>query len=143
MVPDDYKADDSEFYYEGSLPVLTGRFRRKLVGYFNGNIPAGTRIGREVRLVKLPQLNWVFGYLLRDDEHGVVLYVPNGALLPGVEGFHPLRSGREIRQTLPITSSQPPHSSNSTDIPAANLDDNLDHLTDLAEIEGIDGLTRS
>jgi hypothetical protein len=140
MVPDDYDAADSEYYYEGSLAVLAGRFRRKLVGYFNGNIPPGTRIGREIRLVKLPQLTWVYGYLIRDPEHGVVLYVPNGALLPGVEGFHPLRSSREIRQASPVTSNQPPQYPKSTDTQASDLDDNLDHLTDLMEIEGIDDL---
>lgn len=107
MVPNDHGAEDTEYYYEGSLPVLAGRFRRKIVGYFNGHIPPGTRIGREIRLVKLPQLDWVYGYLIRDDRHGIVVYVLNGALLSGVEGFHPLRSGREIRQTRPTNSKQP------------------------------------
>lgn len=142
MVPNDYEAADSEYYYEGSLPVLAGRFHRKLVGYFNGNIPPGTRIGREIRLIKLPQLAWVYGYLIRDGEHGVVLYVPNGALLSGVEGFHPLRSGREIRQMQPIISKRPPHHSNRPDAQASNLDDDLDELSDIMEIEDIDGVPR-
>jgi hypothetical protein len=126
MVPNNYQAGNSEYYYEGSLPVLAGRFRRKLVGYFNGNIPPGTRIGREIRLIKLPELTWVYGYLLRDAQHGVVVYVPDGASLASVEGFHPLRSGREIRQTQSVTISQALHQQNLSAPAAANLDDNLD-----------------
>ena len=134
MDPNDNKMESSEYYYEGSLHVLAGRFRRKLVGYFNGNIPPGTRVGREIRLVKLPQLAWVYGYLIRDDQYGVALYVPNGALLPGVEGFHPVRAGRKIRLAQPITSKLPPHHPNLSELPTTDLDDDLDHLPDLMEI---------
>ncbi len=139
MVAKDDEAENLEYYYEGSLPVLAGRFRRKVVGYFNGNIPPGTRIGREIRLVKLPDLTWVYGYLIRDGEHGVVIYVPNGALLPGVEGFHPVRSGREIRLAQPITSKLSPHHPNLANAKASNLDDTLDDFTNLVGIGDIDG----
>lgn len=94
----DFEADESEFYYEGALPVLAGRFRRRIVGYFTGHIPLGLHTGREVRLVKLPQLNWVYGYLMRAKEIGPVLYVRSAAMLQGVEGFHPMRSASTIRQ---------------------------------------------
>jgi hypothetical protein len=142
MVPNEYEADNSEYYYAGSLPVLAGRFRRKLVGYFNGNIPPGTRIGREIRLIKLPELTWVYGYLLRDAQYGVVVYVPDGASLASVEGFHPLRSGREIRQTQAVNTTQQPHLKNLPTPSAANLDDNLDDLTDVMEIGNLDGTPR-
>ena len=122
--------------------MLAGRFRRKLVGYFNGNIPPGTRIGREIRLIKLPELTWVYGYLLRDAQHGVVVYVPDGASLASVEGFHPVRSGREIRQTQAVTAMQPPHLQNLPKPTAANLDDNIDDLTDVMEIGNLDGTPR-
>ena len=95
---DDFEADESEFYYEGALPVLAGRFRRRIVGYFTGHIPLGLRTGREVRLVKLPQLNWVYGYLMRAKEIGPVLYVRSASMLQGVEGFHPMRSASTIGQ---------------------------------------------
>jgi hypothetical protein len=140
MVATDYEAEDSEYYYEGSLPVLAGRFRRKLVGYFNGNIPPGTRIGREIRLVKLPQLIWVYGYLIRDDEHGVVLYIPNGALLPGVEGFCPVQLGGEIRPAQPITSKLSPHRSNRPDPRASDIDEQADDPPGNVEIEDICGI---
>ena len=48
----DFETDESEFYYKGALPVLAGRFRRRIVGYFTGNIPLGLHTGREVRLFK-------------------------------------------------------------------------------------------
>ena len=94
----DFEVDESEFYYEGALPVLAGRFRRRIVGYFTGHISLGLRTGREVRLVKLPQLNWVYGYLMRAKEIGPVLYVRSAATLEGVDGFHPMRSASTIRQ---------------------------------------------
>ena len=134
-------ADNTEYYYEGSLPVLAGRFRRKLVGYFNGNIPPGTRVGREIRLIKLPQLTWVYGFLIRDSQHGVAVYVPNGALLPGVEGFHPVRSGRQIRHSQPITSKQPPARPKPLEAVESDLD-NLDDFNDLANIEDINLIPR-
>lgn len=139
MFPKDGEVGDSEYYYEGSLPVLAGRFRRKVVGYFNGNIPPGTRIGREIRLIRLPHLTWVYGYLIRDGEHGVVIYIPNGALLSGVEGFHSVRSGGEIRLAQAITSTLPPAHPHPANAKASNLDDTLDDLTNLAGIGDIDG----
>lgn len=80
------------------MPVLAGRVRRRIVGYFTGHIPLGLHTGREVRLVKLPELNWVYGYLMRAKEIGPVLYVRSAAMLQGVEGFHPMRSDSTIRQ---------------------------------------------
>lgn len=142
MVVKDYEAEVLEYYYEGSLLVLAGRFRRKVVGYFNGNIPPGTRVGREIRLIKLPHLTWVYGYLIRDREHGVVIYVPNVALLPGVEGFHPVRTAREIRLAQAITSKLPPHDPHSAHADAAELDATLDDLTNLAGIGDMDRPSR-
>ncbi len=142
MIPKNYEADNPEYYYEGLLPVLAGRFRRKLVGYFNGNITPGTRIGREIRLIKLPELTWVYGYLIREEQYGVVIYVPDGASLASVEGFHPVRSGREIRQTQSVIASPPAHQQNLAASAAADLDDNLDELTDFMEIGYLDGMPR-
>jgi hypothetical protein len=83
----DFEADDSEFYY------------------FDGHIPKGMRTGREIRLVKLPELTWVYGYLMRAKGIGPVLYIRNAAMMEGVEGFHPIRSASEIRNTK--TASEP------------------------------------
>lgn len=94
----DFETDESEFYYKGALPVLAGRFRRRIVGYFTGNIPLGLHTGREVRLLKLPELTWVYGYLMRAKEIGPVLYVRRAAMMKDVEGFHPIRSASTIRQ---------------------------------------------
>ncbi len=130
----DFEDDDSEFSYDGSLPVLAGRFRRKIIGYFNGHIPAGMRTGREVRLVKLPELNWVYGFLMRAKDIGPVLYIKDGSQMEGVEGFHPIRSASEIRQAGGETGATPisrPHV-------GVNLDDDIDALTELeipADIE--------
>lgn len=129
----DFEADDSEFYYEGSLPVLAGRFRRKIVGYFDGHVPKGMRTGREIRLVKLPELNWVYGYLMRAEGIGPVLYIKNAASMEGVEGYHPIRSASAIRQsktTVDLSSKPTQH----THKPAADTDFELDFddLTDLA-----------
>jgi hypothetical protein len=138
MVPNNYDAAGSEYYYAGALLVLAGRFRRRVVGYFNGNIPPGTRVGREIRLVKLPELSWVFGYLLRDERHGVVLYVPDAALLPGVEGFHPTRSGREIRQSQLFTSKIPPHHGSTSQIALLICDDSLSAMSNRLTTDDID-----
>jgi hypothetical protein len=124
----DFEADDSEFRYEGSLPVLAGRFRRKVIGYFNGNIPPGMRTGREVRLVKLPQLTWVYGYLMRAKEIGPVLYIKDGSLMDGVEGFHPLRSASAIRQANSDDTENFTHTLHN----GVDLDDDFDALTDIA-----------
>ena len=118
--------EQPELYFQGSLPVFAGRFRRKRGGYFNGHIPPGTRIGREVRLVKLPELRWVYGYLIATDD-GPALYVPSASMLDSIEGFHPIRSGREIRSAPSSSlspSSQTPHN-------AELLDDDLDDLTNI------------
>ena len=129
----DFEADDSEFYYEGSLPVLAGRFRRKIVGYFDGHVPKGMRTGREIRLVKLPELTWVYGYLMRANGIGPVLYIKNAASMEGVEGYHPIRSASEIRQSKTVIDpssipTQPAHE------PLADTDFDLDFddLTDFA-----------
>ena len=129
----DFEADDSEFYYEGSLPVLAGRFRRKIVGYFDGHVPKGMRTGREIRLVKLPELTWVYGYLMRAEGIGPVLYIKNAASMEGVEGYHPIRSASEIRQSKTVIDpssipTQPAHE------PLADTDFDLDFddLTDFA-----------
>lgn len=135
----DFENDDSEFSYDGSLPVLAGRFRRKIIGYFNGHIPAGMRTGREVRLVKLPELTWVYGYLMRAKDIGPVLYIKDGAQMERVEGFHPIRSASKIRQaggdindpSISATPMSTPHA-------GVNLDDDIDAMTELeipAEIE--------
>ena len=128
----DFEADDSEFYYEGSLPVLAGRFRRKIVGYFDGHIPRGLRTGREVRLVKLPELTWVYGFLMRAKGIGPVLYIRDGTLMEGVEGFHPIRSASEIRQAKPVTDPSP-HYAPAAREPAAetDFDVNFDDLPDI------------
>ena len=97
----DFEVDESEFYYKGSLPVLAGRLRRRIIGYYDGNVPPGMRTGREIRLVKLPELNWVYAYLMRATGIGAVLYVRDAATMEGVEGFHPIRSASEIRQAKP------------------------------------------
>jgi hypothetical protein len=127
----DFEADDSEFYYEGSLPVLAGSFRRKIVGYFDGHVPKGMRTGREIRLVKLPELSWVYGYLMRAKGIGPVLYVRNAAMLDGVEGFHPIRSASEIRQAKPV--SEPPHHAPVAREPVTEteFDVNFDDLPDI------------
>ena len=127
----DFEADDSEFYYEGSLPVLAGSFRRKIVGYFDGHVPKGMRTGREIRLVKLPELSWVYGYLMRAKGIGPVLYVRNAAMLDGVEGFHPIRSASEIRQAKPV--SEPPHYAPVAREPVTetDFDVNFDDLPDI------------
>ncbi|MEO6024761.1 MAG: hypothetical protein ABIP64_16955 [Burkholderiales bacterium] len=70
------------------------------MGYFNGHIPPGTRIVREVRLVKLPELRWVYGYLIATND-GPALLVQSASMMDSVEGFHPIRSGREIRSSPP------------------------------------------
>ena len=129
----DFEADDSEFRYEGSLPVLAGRFRRKIIGYFNGNIPPGMRTGREVRLVKLPELTWVYGFLMRAKEIGPVLYIKNGAMMEGVEGYHPIRSASEIRQSGGESNEELPNVAQSSDaIAGVDLDHDFDALTDIA-----------
>lgn len=141
---DDYEAENLEYYYEGSLPVLAGRFRRKLVGYFDGYVAPGTRIGREIRLVKLPQLTWVYGYLIRDAKFGVVIYVPNSALLRDVEGFSPVRSGLEIRRAQPFTSTRPPYNPNAAKAKTSNADADVD-VDDVAkpvDVEEIDEISR-
>jgi hypothetical protein len=128
----DFEADDSEFYYEGSLPVLAGRFRRKIVGYFDGHVPKGMRTGREIRLVKLPELTWVYGFLMRAKGIGPVLYIKNAALMEGVEGYHPIRSASEIRQSK--TAAHPsPSPTQLAHEPAVDSDFDLDFddLTDL------------
>lgn len=129
----DFEADDSEFYYEGSLPVLAGRFRRKIVGYFDGHVPKGMRTGREIRLVKLPELTWVYGYLMRAEGIGPVLYIKNAASMDGVEGYHPIRSASEIRQSKTVIDpfsvpTQPAHEPLSD----TDFDLDFDDLTDLA-----------
>jgi hypothetical protein len=126
----DFEADDSEFYYEGSLPVLAGRFRRKIVGYFDGHIPKGMRTGREVRLVKLPELTWVYGFLMRAKGIGPVLYIRNAASMEGVEGFHPIRSASEIRQAKPI-SDPPPALVPAEPLAETDFDVNFDGLPDI------------
>ncbi len=128
----DFDDDDSEFRYTGSLPVLAGGFRRKIIGYFNGNIPPGMRTGREVRLVKLPELTWVYGFLMRAKEIGPVLYIKDGGQMEGVEGFHPIRSASEIRQSGSENTSQ---LAGSAHVKGAhgevNLDEDFDALTDI------------
>lgn len=125
----DHAHSDRELYFQGNLPVYAGRFRRRIIGYFTGHIPPGTRIGREVRLVKLPELNWVYGHLIATPD-GPALYVPNASMMESIEGFIPLRSGREIR-----ASSAPPLPPKSTSIEQPISDDDFDDLTDLTIIE--------
>ena len=135
----DFEADDSEFRYEGSLPVLAGRFRRKIVGYFNGNIPPGMRTGREVRLVKLPELTWVYGYLMRAKEIGPVLYIRDAAMMDSVEGFHPIRSASEIRQANAANEApfyQPVHA--SAHIADTDFDDDFETLLEIPVPAGLD-----
>ena len=128
----DFEADDSEFYYEGSLPVLAGSFRRKIVGYFDGHVPKGMRTGREIRLVKLPELSWVYGYLMRAKGIGPVLYVRNSAMMDGVEGFHPIRSASQIRQAKPISEPPPHHAPVAREpVTETDFDLNFDDLPDI------------
>ena len=126
----EFEDDDSEFRYEGSLPVLAGSFRRKIIGYFNGDIPVGMRTGREIRLVKLPELTWVYGFLMRAKEIGPVLYVRDGAQMEGVEGFHPIRSASQIRQSSATD--------NSIDIPSASTETAIESDEDFEALLDID-----
>lgn len=128
----DFENDDSEFRYTGSLPVLAGGFRRKIIGYFNGNIPAGMRTGREVRLIKLPALTWVYGFLMRAKEIGPVLFIKDGAQMEGVEGFHPIRSASEIRQSGGDANDEFIDIPQAASAPSAiDLDDDFDALTNI------------
>lgn len=126
----EFEDDDSEFRYEGSLPVLAGSFRRKIIGYFNGDIPVGMRTRREIRLVKLPELTWVYGFLMRAKEIGPALYVRDGAQMEGVEGFHPIRSASQIRQSSATD--------NSIDIPSASTETAIESDEDFEALLDID-----
>lgn len=135
----DFEADGSEFYYEGSLPVLAGRFRRKIVGYFDGHVPKGMRTGREIRLVKLPELTWVYGYLMRAEGIGPVLYIKSAAMMEGVEGYHPIRSASEIRQSQAAVEASSPKPTHRTHEPLTDTEFDLDFddLTDVtAPVDG-------
>ena len=124
IVSDNTTDNDPERYFQGYLPVYAGRFRRKIVGYFDGHIPPGTRVGREIRLVKLPALTWVYGHLIATDD-GPAIYVPSASMMDSIEGFHPIRSGKEIRTTPKSELPSGPSLDNQliSDAELANLTD--------------------
>jgi hypothetical protein len=89
--PDDEPKAPSQGLLKGILPVYAGFFwKRRLVGYYEGFLPNSMTPGRDVRMVRLPDLKWVYGHLGVMPDGRTVIFVRNFKMLENVEGFVPL-----------------------------------------------------